>query len=397
MKAKLPRELLWTDITSMDEFLKKPVNREMYDMFLTIKQRTLLLKNSEHSVIKIFNEVYYQCTRIAYEQDPDIRLENYITDIKSNMGSYNHARVVYGLIFFLLSHRSNNTLIEVKYCSSFFMHFCMSGDEGIKGIFKSSSDKPDNKFYIDFSPRPNTTSQLDGLLINWKEVTNDYNKESIEDVCNLYSDLKEKRVVFSKMKTSSIAYSIVYNKPMKDVFPFNYNEDLGDIKMKFCDYYNEDNFERRKKKTPISLSYRELEKENVNLKKKLEEALSENESLKSKLNTTKPKRQQETSFTVSMIVDYCKRIPEYGSVEAIEKMLYKFIKMCSDKEEKLIDSISEHFNNMKYGDTVMGDKNDFYGNSGLNQIALPPGMTPQEAIKLLQTKDNKNNGKERKR
>lgn len=111
---------------------------------------------------------------------------------------------------------------------------------------------------------------------------------------------------------------------------------------------------------------------------------------------TKPKRQQETSFTVSMIVDYCKRIPEYQCVEAIEKMLYKFIKMCTEKEEKLIDSISEHFNNKKYGDTVMGDKNDFYGNSGLNQIALPPGMTPQEAIKLLQAKDNKKNGKERK-
>jgi hypothetical protein len=43
--------------------------------------------------------------------------------------------------------------------------------------------------------------------------------------------------------------------------------------------------------------------------------------------------------------------------------------------------------NKKYGDTVMGDKNEFNGNSGLNQITLPPGMTPQEAIRLLQNKD----------
>jgi hypothetical protein len=105
MKPKLPRALLWTDIESMDEFLKAPVNQEMYDLFLKIKQRTMLLKNSDYAVIKIFNEVYYQCTRIVYEQEPNIRLKDYITDIKSNMGTYNHARVIYGLIFFLFSRR----------------------------------------------------------------------------------------------------------------------------------------------------------------------------------------------------------------------------------------------------------------------------------------------------
>ena len=35
----------------------------------------------------------------------------------------------------------------------------------------------------------------------------------------------------------------------------------------------------------LSPTYQELEEENLNLKKKLEEALTENESLKSKLNT----------------------------------------------------------------------------------------------------------------
>lgn len=397
MKPKLPRALLWTDIESMDEFLKAPVNQEMYDLFLKIKQRTMLLKNSDYAVIKIFNEVYYQCTRIVYEQEPNIRLKDYITDIKSNMGTYNHARVIYGLIFFLFSRRKNNTLIEKQYCSSFFLHFCMCDDKGIKGIFNSESYDPENKYSVDLSPRPNPTSQLDKFFIHWKDVTNDFNKESIVSVCKLYSDIEEIRRVYGMIRNSCLAYSIVNNKPMKNMFPFNYDEEFRYLKYKYCDYHHIYNLKYSENEPPISPTYQELEKENQNLKKKLEAALSENESLKSKLNMTKPKRQQETSFTVSMIVDYCKRIPEYGSVEAIEKMLYKFIKMCTEKEEKLIDSISEHFNNKKYGDTVMGDKNDFYGNSGLNQIALPPGMTPQEAIKLLQAKDNNKNGKERKR
>ena len=397
MKPKLPRALLWTDIESMDEFLKAPVNQEMYDLFLKIKQRTMLLKNSDYAVIKIFHEVYYQCTRIVYEQEPNIRLKDYITDIKSNMGTYNHARVIYGLIFFLFSRRKNNTLIEKQYCSSFFLHFCMCDDKGIKGIFNSESYDPENKYSVDLSPRPNPTSQLDKFFIHWKDVTNDFNKECIVSVCKLYSDIEEIRRVYGMIRNSCLAYSIVNNKPMKNMFPFNYDEEFRYLKYKYCDYHHIYNLKYSENEPPISPTYQELEKENQNLKKKLEAALSENESLKSKLNMTKPKRQQETSFTVSMIVDYCKRIPEYQCVEAIEKMLYKFIKMCTEKEEKLIDSISEHFNNKKYGDTVMGDKNDFYGNSGLNQIALPPGMTPQEAIKLLQAKDNKKNGKERKR
>ena len=397
MKPKLPRALLWTDIESMDEFLKAPVNQEMYDLFLKIKQRTMLLKNSDYAVIKIFNEVYYQCTRIVYEQEPNIRLKDYITDIKSNMGTYNHARVIYGLIFFLFSRRKNNTLIEKQYCSSFFLHFCMCDDKAIKGSFNSESYDPENKYSVDLSPRPNPTSQLDKFFIHWKDVTNDFNKESIVSVCKLYSDIEEIRRVYGMIRNSCLAYSIVNNKPMKNMFPFNYDEEFRYLKYKYCDYHHIYNLKYSENEPPISPTYQELEKENQNLKKKLEAALSENESLKSKLNMTKPKRQQETSFTVSMIVDYCKRIPEYQCVEAIEKMLYKFIKMCTEKEEKLIDSISEHFNNKKYGDTVMGDKNDFYGNSGLNQIALPPGMTPQEAIKLLQAKDNKKNGKERKR
>jgi hypothetical protein len=71
-------------------------------------------------------------------------------------------------------------------------------------------------------------------------------------------------------------------------------------------------------------------------------------------------------------------------------MLNKFLRDARDYSQEecdLVDSIEIEYMNKKYGDTVMGDKNEFNGNSGLNQITLPPGMTPQEAIRLLQNKD----------
>ena len=398
MKPKLPRELLWTDKTSMDEFLNEPVNREMYEMLQKIRRDTILLKDTYFSAIKIFNEVYYQCTRIVYERDQNDFVRHYLADIKSNIGLNNHARVVCGLIFYLFSHRNNNSLTEKKIAADLLLCFMFDGRYQME--FPRETETSRKTYDIDFSPRPCSTGSLSNMLIDWDEVTNHYDKESIDCIVNLYNEVPERKKIYSMIEKAYERFLKKQGKnilALKQIYP-----NMADYKF-FYDYnevkssaFSEQPLLCREEEPSIFPTYQELEKENVSLKKKLEEALSENESLKSKLNMTKPKRQQETSFTVGKIVDYCKRIPEYRYVEAIEKMLYKFIKDCSDKEERLIDSISEHFNNKKYGDTVMGDKNDFYGNSGLNQIALPPGMTPQEAIKLLQAKDNKKNGKERK-
>ena len=398
MKPKLPRALLWTDIESMDEFLKEPVNQDMYEMLNKIRRDTILLKDAYFSATKFFNEVYYQCTRIVYEQDKDAFINNYLADIKSNIGTYNHARVVYGLIFYLLFHRNNNSLAEKKFASNFLLCYIFNGRYQLE--FPKEAESSIKTYDIDFYPRPCSTGLLSNMLIDWDEVTNHYDKESIDCIVNLYDEVTERKKIYSMIEKayerflrnqgkSILDLKLIYPNMADYQFFYDYNE------VKLNDF-SEQPLLCQEEEAPTFPTYRELEEENISLKKKLEEALSENESLKSRLNMTKPKREQETSFTVSMIVDYCKRIPEYSSVEAIEKMLYKFIKMCSEKEEKLIDSIAEHFNNKKYGDTVMGDKNDFYGNSGLNQFKLPPGVNPEDVMKLLQAKDKKNNGKESK-
>jgi hypothetical protein len=76
-------------------------------------------------------------------------------------------------------------------------------------------------------------------------------------------------------------------------------------------------------------------------------------------------------------------------------MLNKLLRRIgTDEDSDLVDSIEEEFKYRKYGDYIMGDENEFSGNSSHNTIKLPPGMTPQEAMKLLQNK-SKDNGEER--
>ena len=337
----------------------------MYDMLNKIKQTTILLRDTYYSATKIFNEVYYQCTRIAYEQNPNVQLRDYVVDIKSNIGTHNHARVVYGLIYYLLSHRNNNSLIDIKYRSHFLMRFRIGAVH--KTNFPDELEYPLKSYDIDLSPRPCHTSMLNNMMIDWEEVTNCFDKESIGKIVNLYEEVTERKKIYSMIEH---AFEVFYKKQGKSFLALKArNPNMADYRF-FYDFneVNPKDFSCQPclccEEEPVATpTYRELEEENINLKKRLEAALTENESLKSALNMMKPKRQQETSFTVSMIVDYCKRIPEYSHVAAIEKMLYRFSKKCSEKEEMLIDSISEHFNKKRFGDTVIGNKNIFDGNS----------------------------------
>lgn len=356
MKPKLPRALLWKEIDEIDDFFKEPVNSEMYDLIFKLKESTSLLEITGFSAIKFFNEVYYQCTRIVYEENPDIQIRDYIADIKSNMGSYNHATIVMGLIHFLLSHRNNNNMIVTTYSFSFYKRFLMNAGSQVRDLFEY--DQP--LYDIDLSPRPCSTGDLNQMLVDWEEVTNHFDKESIDCIVKLYDEVTERKKVYSMIEH---AYEKFFKKRgksilnLKAIYPnmadYQFFYDYNEVK---AELFPKQSFVCREDEPNGFPTYQELEEENINLKKKLEEALSKIESLKSALNMTKPKKQQEKSFTLSMIVDYCKHKPEYSCVVPIETMLYKLTNKRSENEEKLIDSISEYFNNKKYGNTFNNAK-----------------------------------------
>ena len=64
MKHKLPREFLWTDKKSMDDFFRlSPVNEDFFEVFQSLRNEPF---NVAIDAVKVFNEVYYQVTRMRY-------------------------------------------------------------------------------------------------------------------------------------------------------------------------------------------------------------------------------------------------------------------------------------------------------------------------------------------
>ena len=265
MKPKLPRALLWTDLDSMNEFLMEPVNRDMYEVILKINKYSSTFLDDE--VTNIFNEVYYQCTRIIYEQKPNKLLRDYIIDIKSNIGSFNNANIVYALIYFLLYHRPNNSNIVMEYCSLFYRRFAKNDKDVKRAVFEMSF--PPRIYDVELSPKPCKTRLLDKMLIDWDEVTNHYDKESIDCIVNLYNEVAERKNIYSLIEK---AYERFLKKQGKNIL------DLKKMYPNMADYqffydYNEvrsnGGVERpilcQEEEPPVFPTYRELEEENVGL------------------------------------------------------------------------------------------------------------------------------------
>jgi hypothetical protein len=103
MKPKLPRALLWRNKNTMDEMLKEPFGGQLYHMFMAMS-RNMRMRFAFGMHLTILNEVFYQCTRVTYEKDPDAMVRNYSTDIKANVGGLQMTtRMVLMLMMYLMA------------------------------------------------------------------------------------------------------------------------------------------------------------------------------------------------------------------------------------------------------------------------------------------------------
>lgn len=106
MTPILPRVMLWTDKHSMDEFFRlDPINEAFFEVFITLREEPFAVQTEE---VKVFNEVYYQVTRMVFEHPLPSNLSQYIADIKANIGWNYSAELVMSMAYYLVSLIDNN-------------------------------------------------------------------------------------------------------------------------------------------------------------------------------------------------------------------------------------------------------------------------------------------------
>ena len=329
MLPLLPREMLWTEKNHMDEFFElDTINEEFYEVFVTLREEPF---GVQMDAVKIFNEVYYQITRMAFEHPLSDDLSKYISDIKANMGWNYSAELVMSMAYFMISLIGKNT-------RPFNRFFTKSINEKFFGClywkpFKRRFEKlkkSKRKMEYDFAPCPNPVDEFRGKYIRWSAITHRYDLSCIEHVINLWSDVSDQREIVCMIKDS-----------MNPIFGENIQKTEIKQISRFIEKYLHETPEQENT-FPINTRLAVINAQLSNQRQRLAELEAENARLKSLLDSnTKGKGRK---FALVQIVDYCKERVEWKEAEMVVYMLNKLLRLEGTTEDyELVDSIEEEF------------------------------------------------------
>ena len=358
--------MLWTDYNTIDRFYKiEPLNTQFHEVLKTIQISPFEEKKDD---TQLFNEVYYQMTRMAYERAKPSDLQKYVIDIRGNIGLSYGVELVMTMLYFMMSLVDKNSrlfnsflLITIKEWykkSSYWKPF--------NNLYKSLS-KGKKKLGYTFAPNPVPVSELAKGYIAWQELTLNYDGATVLEIINLWEDQDEKETL-----ANMILASVNFNTPKQQSLYLDQvntflKENVFDKKQQPSE---SPELENRLKELDSKVLI--LEREKSALQNKVNEQKSENDKLKALLEY---KKQNGTSrkFTMIEIVNHCKGCVSWEDAKGIVSMLNKLLRGVGTKEDyELLDSIETDFKNRKSGDSVSGNKNSVGDNSSMVNLVLSP-------------------------
>lgn len=344
MRTKLPRLMIWTDKAALDEFLEDPLGNKLYDLYREMLRSSYSNFLYKIQPLKLFNEAFYQSTRIVYEKNPDATVREYSDEIKANLGQKNACEVVLRFVLYILLVQEDQSREIIRITDLLRNRFRTPLEidvvDSVVDVLKDSLQGKN----VRLSPNPSPVEYINNVVIDWHKITEGFSIRAIEELLILWQYRTER---FKLMKIIEKEFS-QYTPSLFEIRP----RDVVD--MNYFKKYYENNMDLiSDSELSEKPSYEELERR-LNMADIANMAMkTEIEHLKSELNMTKKKDQQVRSFTLSLIVDYCKNKIHISQVESIIAMLYKLLRMSGTEEDyALVDSIEEDFSKRKGGQTV---------------------------------------------
>lgn len=352
----LPRDFLWTDKETMDEIYRlEPINEDFFEVFEEFWNDPIFDSKGD---LRIFNEVYYQATRLVFEKPNCEELKDYIADAKANLGSNSGAMLVMTMVYYLLLLLDNDEerrMIAVH--TKPLRNWCLSSPywKPFKHCFERLRKENRNVTYS-FEPTPLPAEEIYWKYLINSELTQGYDMEAIGLIIGLWKDKYQRAVIARKILDSMAVnlYSMVDIAKRKQLE--NYvKECVNSIKRKNKAAKSATNKETEIKSIDTDKLAKEnevLRRANADLMKRLQLMVSESESRVDSPTNDSASKDSERAFTLKHIVDYCKNCVEWSDAKAVVAMLNKMLRHVGTQEEStLVDSIEEHFRNIHHGNT----------------------------------------------
>lgn len=386
MIENLPRQMLWSDFKTIDKFYKvEPLNKRFHEALKTI---ALSLFNEKKDDTMVFNEVYYQLTRMAYERALPAALPKYEMDIRQGMGSNDGVDLVMSMAYHLMSLVDKDS----RLFNSFLLLTIKERYEKCSywkpfSFLYTRLSKGKRRVSYNFTPRPVPAKELTEKYVHWQEITGDYNAGVLLEILSLWNGKEEKRLLF-EMISSSVKFS---TPKIQQTF-YNQVEPIIRTHLFGKDTTQEGSSELEKRIKDLDSTVMLLKKENALFQSLIRDLEADNERMKSLLEDYK-QNGSVRKFTFAEIVNYCKEDEvEWGEARLILNMLKDLLRENVTKEDyDMMDSVRAHFKNKRNGDQVQGNKTSFGNNSNMWNFNLPENTDyekffaalPEEVKKMM--------------
>jgi hypothetical protein len=198
MSIKLPREFLWQDYKSMDEFLKEPINQDLYKVYLSVKDAPYKITMPD---VKVFNELYYQCVKFYLG---DVSMSDIANSIEADLGFVYSKNLITSMMYAVIV--SQKKRIDNYYD---IIYFLLDSRGWYQKTFSDFVVQNQAIYKTNINPRPIDVETAVTLVDNWFETTFYYSQRVIEKIVNLWKSKEERLFVLSIIEES---FKIIMDK-----------------------------------------------------------------------------------------------------------------------------------------------------------------------------------------
>lgn len=278
------RETIYSDRNDLDDFLllspSATLNTSIYKVLLTLREpqpECHRLQRLKFSSLEIFNEAYYQCTKLQIDRHPEEDfLSIYFDDALDNLGCNAAAEITFSIVFVLLSVMANKTVKTENFVHIIYKHLSSSAYFSLFAPIADEFKVKDLYCHISFKPSPIDISAPNKL--DWAKITHDFSSEKVYEAILLANNEEGQHEILDAIESQ-----------FKQTHPYNDMEPIdAAIEALRANIVNRfyDKSPANTKQNSVALNHaiisqiKEAEDALNELKQKYEEVLKENIALK---------------------------------------------------------------------------------------------------------------------
>lgn len=196
----IERALTFTDKSELAEYVRgNTFNKALYKAYLDNKDNSY---NWKHSPIVTFNELYYQCTRVYNDPNPESEVySNYLEDVRNTLGTRYASDMIFAMV---------NAVIEVmdfKPENVEFFQMELQAHYKQDGLYFPQYMEFAEKFIAEYGKQnlkfpfcPVPPSYLRYDYTEWKRITNGFDEYMIRKYVERYSKTEDRLALIDKIE-----------------------------------------------------------------------------------------------------------------------------------------------------------------------------------------------------